>query len=237
MNVAAQQKSFISMTDQQKKLLLFLLIGAIVAIPYFFIIQPQMERADFLRSEIRTLEQRRAILEGHRDKMPEYQVALGEMHLMKNEYFAHYPSELPQEATILFIDATEKRLPITMKQIGLSADTLSPVTSANSANAHAAVMEIASNEPLIEGLNGIKNTTALSYECSYENFKRFLKYIEEYKSRIVIPNMSISFNEETGMVSGSLTLIQYAIDGEGRDRVISKDPFMQLGTPNIFVVH
>jgi len=221
-------------TEEQKKLLLLLLIGIIVAAPYFLLIRPQLDKSEAIRTEITALEQRRDVLEAYRLKMPEYQEALAEMHVKKNEFFARYPAELPQEATILFIDKTESSIPIMMKQVAFTADDLSKIYDKESALVYADVMEITSTEPLIEGLDGLKNTTTISFECSYDSFKKFLKYIEDYKSRLIIPTVSINYSEDTMMVSGQFMLIQYAVSGEGRERVISNEPFMRLGAPNIF---
>ncbi|MCL2719531.1 MAG: hypothetical protein FWE14_12210 [Lachnospiraceae bacterium] len=221
-------------TDEQKKLLLLLLIAIVVAIPYFFIIRPQMDKSETLRAEIAALSARRDVLEGYLVKMPEYQQELAAMEGRKKEIFSHYPSELPQEATLLFIDKAEKNIPIFMRQVAFSPDVLVEMISPESAEPFIEVMEIASNEPLIQGLDGLNNLTAIAFEGSYASFKSLLRHVAEYENRLVIPNLSVNYRADTALVSGNFTLRQFAMSGEGRERVISVEPVMRLGAPIIF---
>ena len=221
-------------TTEQKKLLLLLLIGIVVAIPYFFFIRPQMELSDELRREIISLKERQIVLEGYRQMMPQYQLELAEMEVTKNEIFSRYPSELPQEATILFIDGTEKSIPMNMRQVGFAADALAMLVSPDYAVPYLEVMEIASTTALIEGLDAIANSTTLTFSCSYESFKKFLRHVAEYDNRLVIPTLSASLDADTLLITGNFTLDQFAISGEARDKVLTDEPIMRLGVLNIF---
>ena len=217
-----------------KKVMLFFLIAIIIAVPYFFFIRPQLETSENLRNEISALNIRRQELENHRIKMTDYAYGLGLMHAVKDAFFAHYPSELPQEATILFIDRTEKNIPIKLEQISFTRDTISEVTSSAGAVVYETTMEQISSNPLIEGLNGVSNTSSVTFEATYEDFKKFLKYVADYDNRIVIPNISISYNVDTDFLSGQFILRQHALSGEGRERVITPEPPFILGVPMIF---
>ena len=84
------------------------------------------------------------------------------------------------------------------------------------------------------GLTGIQTQTRFAYDAGYEEFKDFLKYIADYHDRMVITELEASYSGEMNLVSGNLTLSQYALKGEGRNAVQFLEPNMIQGTTNVF---
>ncbi|MDR2547185.1 MAG: hypothetical protein LBC96_06700 [Lachnospiraceae bacterium] len=221
-------------TEGQIKFLLVLLIAALLAIPYFFVIQPQMETAEALEREIEQLRERRMTLERHTAAIPEYQEGLLALRMDKDSIFSRYPSELPQEATIMFIHETERMIPLRMQQVNFALDSSQQIVGDESAAAHAAVIAAQELTPLIVGLDGVRNTTQITFDSTYEEFKSLLAHVANFPHRMVIPRLRVSFNGDCGTASGDFNLNQFAIDGENRDRVFTAEPEMELGADNIF---
>lgn len=235
------------LSERDKKLLLILVIVIIVCVPYFFIIQPLMDKVDSLGKEISDLNAQVKYREELALMEEEYGKAAEQMAAMETELLSKFPSDLPQEASILFIHNTEQMIPISLYQVAFGDDVAAQVTSAAEEQAiedvEAETGDTTQTEVIEDntqttslglGLTGIQTQTRFAYDAGYEEFKDFLKYIADYHDRMVITEMEASYSGEMNLVSGNLTLSQYALKGEGRNAVQFLEPNMIQGTTNVF---
>ncbi|MGN0388267.1 MAG: type II secretion system protein GspM [Suilimivivens sp.] len=235
------------LSERDKKLLLILVIVIIVCVPYFFIIQPLMDKVDNLGKEISDLNAQVKYREELALMEEEYGKAAEQMAEMETELLSKFPSDLPQEASILFIHNTEQMIPISLYQVAFGDDVAAQVTSAAEEQAiedvEAETGDTTQTEVIEDntqttslglGLTGIQTQTRFAYDAGYEEFKDFLKYIADYHDRMVITELEASYSGEMNLVSGNLTLSQYALKGEGRNAVQFLEPNMIQGTTNVF---
>lgn len=235
------------LSERDKKLLLILVIVIIVCVPYFFIIQPLMDKVDNLGKEISDLNAQVKYREELALMEEEYGKAAEQMAAMETELLSKFPSDLPQEASILFIHNTEQMIPISLYQVAFGDDVAAQVTSAAKEQAiedvEAETGDTTQTEVIEDntqttslglGLTGIQTQTRFAYDAGYEEFKDFLKYIADYHDRMVITELEASYSGEMNLVSGNLTLSQYALKGEGRNAVQFLEPNMIQGTTNVF---
>ena len=235
------------LSERDKKLLLILVIVIIFCVPYFFIIQPLMDKVDNLGKEISDLNAQVKYREELALMEEEYGKAAEQMAAMETELLSKFPSDLPQEASILFIHNTEQMIPISLYQVAFGDDVAAQVTSAAEEQAIADVEAETGDTTQTEviedntqttslglGLTGIQTQTRFAYDAGYEEFKDFLKYIADYHDRMVITELEASYSGEMNLVSGNLTLSQYALKGEGRNAVQFLEPNMIQGTTNVF---
>ena len=103
------------LSERDRKLLLILVIVIIVCVPYFFIIQPLMDKVDSLGKEISDLNAHVKYREELALMEEEYGKAAEQMAAMETELLSKFPSDLPQEASILFIHNTEQMIPISLR--------------------------------------------------------------------------------------------------------------------------
>ena len=235
------------LSERDKKLLLILVIVIIVCVPYFFIIQPLMDKVDNLGKEISDLDAQVKYREELALMEEEYGKAAEQMAAMETELLSKFPSDLPQEASILFIHNTEQMIPISLYQVAFGDDVAAQVTSAAEEQAiedvEAETGDTTQTEVIEDntqttslglGLTGLQTQTRFAYDAGYEEFKDFLKYIADYHDRMVITELEASYSGEMNLVSGNLTLSQYALKGEGRNAVQFLEPNMIQGTTNVF---
>ena len=235
------------LSERDRKLLLILVIVIIVCVPYFFIIQPLMDKVDSLGKEISDLNAQVKYREELALMEEEYGKAAEQMAAMETELLSKFPSDLPQEASILFIHNTEQMIPISLYQVAFGDDVAAQVTSAAEEQAiedvEAETGDTTQTEVIEDntqttslglGLTGIQTQTRFAYDAGYEEFKDFLKYIADYHDRMVITELEASYSGEMNLVSGNLTLSQYALKGEGRNAVQFLEPNMIQGTTNVF---
>ena len=235
------------LSERDKKLLLILVIVIIVCVPYFFIIQPLMDKVDSLGKEISDLNAQVKYREELALMEEEYGKAAEQMAAMETELLSKFPSDLPQEASILFIHNTEQVIPISLYQVAFGDDVAAQVTSTAEEQAiedvEAETGDTTQTEVIEDntqttslglGLTGLQTQTRFAYDAGYEEFKDFLKYIADYHDRMVITELEASYSGEMNLVSGNLTLSQYALKGEGRNAVQFLEPNMIQGTTNVF---
>jgi len=235
------------LSERDKKLLLVLLIVAIVCIPYFFVIQPLLDKCNALNKEIGELQSEVSYRKKLAEQEGEYESAAESLEYVKETLLSRFPSELPQEASILFIHNTEQMIPLSLYQVAFGDDVAAQVTSDAEAQAIDEVEKETgdvTNDSVIQdntqttglggGLTAIQAQTRFAYDAGYDEFKNFLKYVMDYNDRMVISELDASFSAEMNLVSGNFTLRQYALSGSGREGVSVAEPNLLQGTTNVF---
>lgn len=236
----------LTISERDKKLLMVLAIVAIICLPYFFVIQPLTEKNEKIASEIEELQKQKSYLTDLKLNEGNYLEKTQEAAVLTQELLSLFPSDLPQEASILFIDNTEKKIPVKLHQVTFGEDVAAQITSEAEQQQIDAVekemgdvtddeviQEVTETVTIANGLSGMFTETQFSFEAGYEEYKELLDYILNYHDRMVITGMTATYT--TDVVSGSFNLRQYAIKGEGRAPVNILEPNLMHGTTNVFM--
>ena len=146
-----------------------------------------------------------------------------------DETLNKYATGASQKDTLIFVSELEVNTGIWAKNVTLNESelihTFGQITSSNPDK---------TGKVYTTDLKGYKKSTTYAYECTYEELKAVLEYFETYETRYTIDSISMSYNEEEAVVSGSLTVSQYIITGE--DRIFEELELddIQTGTDNLF---
>lgn len=108
------------LNEKDNKLLGILLILVILVVPYLLIISPFYEKTRVLNSEVAELEARYTYLQNLDANRVEYQEKVKEYHQLRQDMLDLFPADIEQEASIVFISATEKLLPASLRQISFT---------------------------------------------------------------------------------------------------------------------
>lgn len=82
-------------------------------------------------------------------------------------------------------------------------------------------------------MTGYKNTLTMAYEADYDDLKSVVSYINNYYSKNSIDSVTMSYNDVTGAVSGTIAVSNYCITGS--DRIFEYPKIdKQIGTNNLF---
>ena len=119
----------LSISERDKKLLLVFLIAAIIGLPYYFVIQPSIEKLNDTRAEITRLQNEKLRLEEHVRMIPTYNAAIEEYVADIAGVLAHYPRELPQEAALIFIDKTEREALVRLQSVSFTPEKYEQITA------------------------------------------------------------------------------------------------------------
>lgn len=206
--------------EKDKKFLFALAILFVLFVPYALIVVPWMNTADNYDIQIRELEEeynRRLDMEA---KENDYLRRTEEYYTAGTAVLSHFPAEIAQENTIMFIADTERVSSVKLSQVGFTETIEIPFGT-----------EESSTSALKEYV-GYMAVNHLTYECSYSNFKSFLNYVMNYSERTVISALTATYNEEMDLVTGTFTLHQYAVGGQDRQTNVPETG-VSVGNSNI----
>lgn len=149
-----------------------------------------------------------------------------------NQYHAvlsGYENGASQDASLMYLNRIEQITGSWIKSTTFAS--MSPIYTFG---------QIASTNPSVSGglaystdMQGYKTTLTLAYEAGYSQWKELISYVNNYYSKNTIDNISMSYNTELGVVSGTMTLSTYCITG--RERIYQLPGYTApFGTDNIF---
>lgn len=78
------------------------------------------------------------------------------------------------------------------------------------------------------------NNVLISFETSYKGFKEIVDYINENKNRMSVSNFTLSYDEKTGLVSGTTAVNMYSVAGTDKEYTKQNLSGVGIGTDNIF---
>jgi Tfp pilus assembly protein PilO len=222
------------MKDSDKKILLVIAAIAILVAVYFLVVSPTRDEIKAIKETNAQLETRLADLIA---KEAQKDVLLQETEEAKakfQEVLKDYPADLAQEVTVMFLKQTELDNEFINKVASLPRETQYYVLAGSASdNSEAVTTESEAAEAEDEGYVVSTIPYEISYTGTYEGLKDYMQYIADYKYRMNISEISISFDPELEVCNGALILNGYGISGPGREGdKVTVD--VQEGKNNIF---
>lgn len=239
-------------------LLLLGFLGILAAVcSYFFMFQPTMEKTEALAEENKQLEARIADLQNKSDNRDTYESQTAQMRREMEEIYQLFPVDVREENAVLLAINQELLAPMTVESITIDPLLEVPVVEAAQEEMPDATYEIDEVEE-IEDATGTQDAptpetgdtqdgsgvnpfhlmyrrATINYEVSYEGLKRSVKNICMQTDRTVIDNLSVVYDEQTGLLKGSTTVNLFCVPGqEGKEYEEPDFGGVLLGTDNIF---
>ena len=228
-----------------KKSEIQLLIGAIGVLlavcTYFFVYAKFNEKSEALETENAALQNRVATLEILDQKKADYAKSTEDMKQYIISFENRFPAGILPEDSIMNILHLEEATNTKVASLGFGADTEVPYVAAQTAAADTTATDTAtSSGPVTTEGTQYPDTRlyevplSFSIECSYNDFKGLVRYIYNLQDRENIRGVSLSYNTETGELSGNMTMSTYYL--QGTDKVYSEPmiPGMEMGVDTIF---
>lgn len=240
-------------------LLLVGFLGILAAVcSYVFVFQPTVEKNDALKQENLQLEQRIADLQAKSDNRDTYESETAQMRREMEEIYQLFPVDVREENAVLLAINQELLAPMEVESVTIDALLEVPfLDEAQQQEMPDATYEIDEVEELEDyegtqeaptpeagdttgaaGVNPFRlmnRKATINYEISYEGLKRSVKNICMQTDRMVIDNLSVVYDEQTGLLKGTTTVNMYCVpDQEGKEYVEPDFGGVLLGTNNIF---
>jgi hypothetical protein len=225
------QKKGIKLGEQERILLMFLVIVAVLFSAYYF---------GYKKLNAATLE----VKEEKNELMERYQ-ALYPLAQNKDQYIKETASLEEEIDSILSgyaTGTTQERMIMLAKSFEEDTDVWFSTLSMSETTANYTFGQVMSTNPSGDGgraystnMVGHQTTLSLGYSTNYENLKTLIDYINTYEdNKFTINSLSIS-SSDGNSVSGAIELISYDITGSDRayDNVSIYD--VALGNDNPFI--
>ncbi len=237
-------------------LLIFVGILAVVA-AYFLVYQPNIESAEALEAENAQLQQRIADLSGKMENKDSYVADTASMKEEMDAILKQFPVDVREEDGVLLAINQELIAPMVIDSIGITANepTVLPDAEEEDVDHTYEVEEIEEYEAQ-EGIadeaeqaadaegGGVANedmpyvlmqrSVTMNYLVSYDGLKRGVKNISVQDNRMSINNLTVSYDESTGLLSGTTVVDMYCIPGQDKEYVQPNFSSVLLGSDNIF---
>lgn len=219
-------------SEVTKLLLVFVLVVLLAVMGYLYVYVPQREKLDKLVEENFELETRMITLQNKTREEAQYKEKINASKEAMTEVMNRYAAGHTPEKSIMLVDTMVNRIGIELPNISFG----SPSTLTNV------------QMPIVkDGENGEASYTvdyynvaitseslSMSYKCTYDQMKQFVDFLNTYQERMNISSVSVSYDSETGNLSGSLLLNLYAVTGTGKQYVDPEITDIRLGDENIF---
>lgn len=240
-------------------LLLLALVGILAAVAsYFLAYQPNIEAAEALEKENSELQARINDLSSKMDNKDSYVEQTAEMNREMDAILDRFPVDVKEEDAVLLSINQELIAPMIINSVGITASTPVVLPDADEEDVdHTyeidAIEEYEAQEGISDGAgpvadtvsNGtgaaskpsvlMERTVTMNYLVSYDGLKRGIKNIAVQDNRMSINNLTVSYDNTTGLLSGTTVVDMYSIPGQADKEYVQPNfSSVLLGSDNIF---
>ena len=225
---------------------------------FLFVFQPTMEKADALEQENLQLQTRIADLKSKDANRGTYESETVRMEQEIKEIYQLFPVDVREENAILLAINQELIAPLKVEtvtidplievpflegveeeetQISYEIDAVEELEDYEGTQGSEEALTVGGDDGT-GGLNpyGLKSRkVTMTYEISYEGLKRSVKNICLQTDRMVIDELTVVYDETTGLLQGNTAVNMYCVPNqEGKEYVQPNFSSVLLGTDNIF---
>ncbi|MCM1273356.1 MAG: hypothetical protein NC225_12185 [Clostridium sp.] len=215
-------------------ILLVLLAVVMVGGVYLYVYKPNMEEVDTLQAEVDTLQARYDELYAKSQDKQRYIDETKEFREAFQTQLTVFPATLDQEISVMFVkginkDEGDRQFDVASVGLGRPEQFYSLGTVA-SAEETEGTEDVAS----AAAYTAYKAAFPITYTGSYEGIKEYVDYVMNYKYRMNIDSLNITYDAEADVYNGSVSMNAYCVTGGDRKAdTISVD--VKNGVANIFL--
>ena len=207
-----------------KKMVSFIILAVgIIALllSYNLVFTSNKEKIETAEKEIKKLEERYDELKGLAMQQTRFKKGTTEENAKQAIITSLFPASIPEENKIMFIDDVET-----------SGDIDIFFSSVNYGSPKQ--ISVFNDNVLETGFAAYEVIMSASFEGTYEGVNRFIDYVNNLEERAVVNNISMAFNASTGLLSGTVNMTFYYIEGLDCEYNVPYIPEIDLGRDNIF---
>lgn len=244
--------------SKKEILILLAFLGILAAVcSYVFVYSPNMEEAEALEQENIELQARINDLSSKMKNKDSYIEQTADMNEEIDAILKRFPVDVREEDGVLLSINQELIAPMMISSLGISALTPVVLPDANEENVEYTyeideVEQYEAQEGISDGSGSVGNAVAngtgntgvsvlmernvtMNYIVSYEGLKRGIKNISVQDNRMSINNLTVSYDQSTGLLNGTTVVDMYCIPGQA-DKEYQEPNFSSvlLGSDNIF---
>ncbi len=204
------------MSDRDKKIIIFLLIVMVIVLPYIFYIKNTKVETETILVKVQELETRLKELQDMDKNRGFWEDEIVRLHKDMDKIIESFPAGVDSANYTMFLLQTEYSSDTILNEETGEAELQYPIIFDSVAFAENIEMPIATEET-DTGYVALTNVSAVTYACYYGGLKYLLDYLKEYEDPMIYSSIDMEFDDETGVITGTILLSQYAISGADRE--------------------
>ena len=210
-------------------------LGVLVAVLcYTLVYTPYQDKITSMESELITLQQQEAQLLELQANQAFYTSEIDRMTAENSEILDQFPAEVKAEDEIMYVVELEKEVDIEIPSITYGA--ASPVLA--SGEEAVEVTEETTEEEVAAITSGDMQLYMIpmnvSYKTTYGGLKDAITYTNNKLDRMYIDTVNVSYDNETGEVTGGMTFNLYYLTGTDKVYESPTVPDIKTGVTNLF---
>ena len=221
------------MTDTNKKILLTLLGIVFVFAAYMYIVRPKSSSIKSLQSDIDDLQARYDDLCAKEAQKDQLIAETDEFNAQFDETIGKFAPDLNQENTVAFLKETEAENDFVNMSISMPRETTYYILGQGSTAGQDPTQLDIDKDAYV----AYNDNYSIAFSGTYEGVKSYLEYILNYKYRMAVEQISMTFDEEAEApileTNGSILLNTYAVKHVDRAEDVPKVD-VEEGKENIF---
>ncbi len=245
------------LTISQKRLLLCLVIVVIFVSAYQFIYVKYEGLSEDYATRTQELKQQMAQREGDLAQEDTLTQETQEINLSINTIIDEFPVRLTKVDNLIFIADMEQELGMEIPSVNFqdnisfyttilpirSTDGMDAVTGITAADA-AALPDNGTDvtdDSTAEGAEGtgqymtvLVSPISIDFLTTEEEFLKLVDYINTYPERTSLSDVSLSYDNSTGELRGSMMINRYILAGSGKTYELPDTGDISIGTDNLF---
>ena len=205
---------------KQSRIVIMLLVAVVIIVAFRFGYTPITEKTDEVAAENEVLSDKLSELEYVRDNAEQFRAELSAdlsgIEAVKQKFAA----DIKPQKSIMMLRELETAADMNIINIGFN-ETENIFTSSFVNEA---------GEPAVAN----KSVLNISYKTSYEGLKKSLEFINSYGDYMNLESITSSYNQETGLLMGNMSINMYSLTGLGKMYENPRVDGIGLSKDNIF---
>lgn len=251
----------IKLSDSDKRLLVIFVAIVMVACSYFFVFTKMMSKAADVEASNEKDRATVAEMERMEANLPKVRENMERLKQRQADIIAKYPSDLTTEKVISILESIEENNDYHISNVSfvmlnpVVTETAPAAETADTAESADETADTAENAEEAEGtgddvaadtgadstqssastsVRGYYAAITVSYDATYIGLKSMIEYVNEYPDRMTIVSSSCSFDNETGRITGDMTINMYFLTGTDKEYIEPEFEGVPRGVLNIF---
>ena len=210
--------------SKRDRALLIMLVGvAILALCWFFVVDPTNVKTDALKNQNVQLKSTADTYRAVSANADQYEKGILQFKEQLEEIQAPYPSQIKRTDQVMYLANMENIFARDLKIKSMSMSAMAEVaTNAGEEGGTEATVKL------------YKMPLSYSFLCTYDGFKDMVNYIFEDGDRKSINVVTLAFDSETGNLQGNITVDLYTLTGTDKEYKPTTIPPTTTGINDIF---
>lgn len=205
---------------KQSRIIIMILVAVVIIVAFRFGYTPITEKTDEVAAENEVLSGKLAELEHVRNNEEQFRAELSAALSGIDSVKQKFAAGITPQKSIMMLRELETAVDMNIINIGFDeAENIYTSSFVNEAG-----------EPVIAN----KSVLSINYKASYEGLKKSLDFINSYSDYMNLESITSSYNQETGMLMGNMSINTYSLTGLGKMYENPRVDGIGLSKDNIF---